>query len=623
MAHDIFISHSSKDKSVADAVCAALENAAIRCWIAPRDVQPGRSFAGEIKRAIQNSKVMVLIFSAHSNNSDQVLREVQLAVNSHLHIVQFRIEDVVLNDDLSYFLSTPHWLDALTPPLEAHLQRLTSSINALLAPPDELLPQPASGAVAARRSITGSRENFGPAPWGAVGPFLQNNRKLIGLIVGAGLVLLSIWWFVHPARQALPTETAHHIPAPAIPASATPEYSTGPENPPRTTGTVYPSAEDYYRQQTAPSVASQNELPVRRRFILQHEDRVNDAHFSADGRFIVTASDDKTAQIWDARTGKPVGESLKHTGKVRQATFTPDGHRIMTVSNDVRLWDAGTQKEIGEPLGTHDLTMATLSTDGKLIAITEHESSSNRNAQTGQTETINAYVTRFWDAETRQMKGGTIRAKDHNGEHILVFSPDAKRIITDYGEREARIWDVASGQPVGDLLRHKYNVISASFSPDGRSVATWADQTKPRVWNAETGEQLLELQAQTGGRHSQILYSPDGNYLAVIRGSNYSGLIFNAKTGSTHGQQIPFPYAPAIFSPDSKELVTFVYSGGDAASVWETETGRFLTRKIQHDGEIEAMNFSSDGSLLVTASVDHTARVWKIGWGQGAVSPGR
>src|SRR5438128_5416056 len=132
MPHDVFISHSSQDKPVADAVCAALENATIRCWIAPRDVQPGRSFAGEITRAIQRSKVMVLIFSAYSNTSEQVLREVQLAANSHLHIVQFRIADVLPNDDLEYYLSTPHWLDALTLPLERHLDRLIHSVKALL-----------------------------------------------------------------------------------------------------------------------------------------------------------------------------------------------------------------------------------------------------------------------------------------------------------------------------------------------------------------------------------------------------------------------------------------------------------------------------------------------------------
>src|SRR5689334_5483779 len=108
MAHDVFISHSSQDKPVADAACAALERDNIRCWIAPRDVQPGRTFAGEINRAIQHSRVMVLIFSAYSNKSEQVLREVQLASNSHLHIVQFRIQDESPNDDLEYYLSAPH-----------------------------------------------------------------------------------------------------------------------------------------------------------------------------------------------------------------------------------------------------------------------------------------------------------------------------------------------------------------------------------------------------------------------------------------------------------------------------------------------------------------------------------
>jgi hypothetical protein len=135
MAHDIFISHSTGNRPVANAVCAALEGAGIRCWIAPRDVMPGRSYSGEITRAIQQSRAFVLIFSEHSNNSEQVLREVQLAANSRLHIVQFRIDAVTPSDDLEYYLSGPHWLDAVTPPLENHLEQLKSSMTALLALP--------------------------------------------------------------------------------------------------------------------------------------------------------------------------------------------------------------------------------------------------------------------------------------------------------------------------------------------------------------------------------------------------------------------------------------------------------------------------------------------------------
>jgi len=96
---------------------------------------PGRSYSGEITRAIQQSRAFVLIFSEHSNNSEQVLREVQLAANSRLHIVQFRIDAVAPSDDLEYYLSGPHWLDAVTPPLENHLAQLQTSVKALLALP--------------------------------------------------------------------------------------------------------------------------------------------------------------------------------------------------------------------------------------------------------------------------------------------------------------------------------------------------------------------------------------------------------------------------------------------------------------------------------------------------------
>ncbi len=85
MNHDVFISYSSKDKNKADAVCAKLEGEKIRCWIAPRDVHPGESWAGSIVDAINDSKVFVLVFSDGSNKSKQVVREVGEAVEKGTH----------------------------------------------------------------------------------------------------------------------------------------------------------------------------------------------------------------------------------------------------------------------------------------------------------------------------------------------------------------------------------------------------------------------------------------------------------------------------------------------------------------------------------------------------------
>src|SRR4051794_10457306 len=132
MARDAFISHSAQDKKIAEMICAALEQEAVRCWVAPRDVRPGKSFPGEITRAIQQCKVMLLIFSRHSNSSEQVLREVQLAVDCRLPIVRLRIEDIPLSDDLRYYLSTPQYLDALTPPLSRHIPAVVTAIKELL-----------------------------------------------------------------------------------------------------------------------------------------------------------------------------------------------------------------------------------------------------------------------------------------------------------------------------------------------------------------------------------------------------------------------------------------------------------------------------------------------------------
>jgi hypothetical protein len=132
MPHDIFISYAMADKATADAACAALEKEGIRCWIAPRDVLPGIDYAEAIIEAIQQSKGMLLIFSSQANRSSQVKREVERAVHHGITIVPFRIEAVQPERALEYYISSPHWLDAMAPPLERHLSQLTSTIKLLL-----------------------------------------------------------------------------------------------------------------------------------------------------------------------------------------------------------------------------------------------------------------------------------------------------------------------------------------------------------------------------------------------------------------------------------------------------------------------------------------------------------
>ena len=132
MAHDVFVSYSSKDKPAADAACAVLESSGIRCWIAPRDILPGRDWGEAIIGAINGCKLMVLIFSSRANESQQIKREVERVVNRGLPIIPVRIEEVLPAQALEYFLSTPHWMDAFTPPLEQHLEQLAVIVREIL-----------------------------------------------------------------------------------------------------------------------------------------------------------------------------------------------------------------------------------------------------------------------------------------------------------------------------------------------------------------------------------------------------------------------------------------------------------------------------------------------------------
>jgi hypothetical protein len=130
--HDVFISYSSNDKTIANAVVARLERHKIRCWIAPRDILPGTNFQVSLVNAIKTCSIMVLIFSQASNRSAHVTREVNVAVDAGAIIIPFRIQDVPLSQEMQYLVATQHWLDAMTPPLEERIKELCNSVQTLL-----------------------------------------------------------------------------------------------------------------------------------------------------------------------------------------------------------------------------------------------------------------------------------------------------------------------------------------------------------------------------------------------------------------------------------------------------------------------------------------------------------
>jgi hypothetical protein len=150
MRRDVFVSYSQPDSDCAFELVSWIERHGISAWIAPRDVAPMSDWAAEIIDAISAARIMILVFSAASNDSPQVRREVERAVHKQLRILPFRIDDVVPSKSLEYFLSSQHWLDAFPPPREPHYLRLCTFLASALAVPGA----PASPAAAAAAAAT-------------------------------------------------------------------------------------------------------------------------------------------------------------------------------------------------------------------------------------------------------------------------------------------------------------------------------------------------------------------------------------------------------------------------------------------------------------------------------------
>jgi len=163
MAHDVFISHSSVNKKAADAICHALEQNGVKCWIAPRDIPPGANYGSAIIKGIKNCKVFLLVFSKEANMSTAVAKEVERAALGYKKtIIPFRIEDVAMNENLEFFLTDVHWLDAY--PNDTVFDNLVNAVKNILAIPDSNIVTPSLPLPAAPPEMEANSPQLGNTP---------------------------------------------------------------------------------------------------------------------------------------------------------------------------------------------------------------------------------------------------------------------------------------------------------------------------------------------------------------------------------------------------------------------------------------------------------------------------
>ena len=207
-------------KPTADAVCAKLEERGIRCWIAPRDILPGADYAASIISGIDSAKIMVLIFSSHATprNTSCVRRNAPSTVASQSSRSESKTSNQAPRSRT--YISAQHWLDALTPPLEAHILKLAETVSVLLGrtpppiapsepttPPQDKTPPP----------ITPSEPTTPPQP--PRRPVTLSRKKIV-LSVVIALVAVSAITAGYYSNNTTPTTSPSAAPATTAVASS-------------------------------------------------------------------------------------------------------------------------------------------------------------------------------------------------------------------------------------------------------------------------------------------------------------------------------------------------------------------------------------------------------------------
>lgn len=144
MKYDVFISYSSKDQKIAEGMCGYLESNGYRCFVAYRDIPRGVVWAGAIADAIDESQMMVVVFSRDFNISNQTDREIELAAENNIPILTYRISNEKFTGAKKYYLKNLNWIDAFPNP-ESYFGNLLHSVNQLVSgkqecPNEQLLP---------------------------------------------------------------------------------------------------------------------------------------------------------------------------------------------------------------------------------------------------------------------------------------------------------------------------------------------------------------------------------------------------------------------------------------------------------------------------------------------------
>lgn len=358
--------------------------------------------------------------------------------------------------------------------------------------------------------------------------------------------------------------------------------------------------------------------------------------FSSDGQFLVSASLDHSARIWEAHSRKLLFTLNGHSDDLTSAAFDHSSKRVITASADgtACVWNAWTGEKI-LCLPDHNSTIyhAGFTRDNRYIFTETHAPNEKIriwDAQSGSivyelqghlTEKGDAFLSRDGTKLTAASEDGSVYIYDlKTGRQIhritghrrkvfsSIFSNDGKRLITASADSTARVWDVFTGRLLLVIEGHQEKVTDAQMSADGRFILTLSHDRSPTIWDGQSGEPLYSF--ENAGYISKAVFSPSGSALATI-GNDQRVRIWE----SSGGQQkliLPIAGSQALeisYIPDGSQIAVACADG--SMLFFDTASGERIGIMKGYAADVYAGDISSDGNYLATGGNDSILRIYE------------
>ena len=373
-----------------------------------------------------------------------------------------------------------------------------------------------------------------------------------------------------------------------------------------------------------------------------HNDELTSVAFSPDGTQALTGSRDKTAILWDAKTGNQLRAFAGHLRPVSSVAFSPDNKQVLTGSSDgaAILWDS----KSGQRLVTIPPRPDPPNLASKFMRETVPCGPVAFSPVAGQLVVGGS----LWDAKT----GQRLEILEKSKVWSLAAAPPSNQLVIGAQRRSPHVslWDASSKR----LLRtfdpaifHENSesefCASAALSPDGKQMfvayrdTQWLNKDEAEdniafLWDADSGKILRRILGGRLGRQfpqkarpnvpnshngpiTSVAFFPDGKKL--LTGSrDWTAIVWDAVTGKKlrtfpgHTQEV----SSVAVSPDGQRILT---GGCDStAIIWDVDSGQKLHTLRSNNGRVSSVAISGDGKRLATGSEDSTAALWDMRMGQ-------